>query len=215
MAAGIAHEVRNPLTSIRGYADLIYKSLPADDNIKSYSKIVVDEVKRLNNIVQNVLNFARKAEPEAQPTNLNSLVEGLIVLVEKDASYNNVEIVLDLDPDLPTVMADGTQIKQVFLNLAQNAIQAMPGGGKLTISSRRSAGGAEVSFVDQGSGIPPEHLSRIFDPFFTTKQGGTGLGLSVSYRIIENHRGSIEVTSKVGAGSTFKVKLPAKSVGQS
>ena len=208
MAAGIAHEVRNPLTSIRGYADLIYKSLPEDDKIKDYSKVVVDEVKRLNNIVKNILDFARKVEPEVESTNLNDLVEGLIVLVEKDSSYNMVEIKLDLDPDLPAVMADSTQVKQVFLNLTQNAIQAMPDGGELVIASKRIPGQVEISFIDKGLGMPPEQIAKIFDPFFTTKDEGTGLGLSVSYRIIENHRGGIEVTSEVGAGTTFKVRLP-------
>ena len=212
MAAGIAHEVRNPLTSIRGFADLIYKSLPDDDKIKNYSKVVVDEVKRLSIIVKNILDFARKAEPDGEPVDLNDLIEGLIVLVEKDSSYNKVEINLDLDPNLPSVMADGTQIKQVFLNLAQNAIQAMSDGGSLTISSKKSSDRVEVSFVDQGSGIPAEQLDKIFDPFFTTKDEGTGLGLSVSYRIIENHRGSIEVTSEMGVGTTFKVRLPVSEV---
>ncbi|MGQ9630597.1 MAG: ATP-binding protein [bacterium] len=210
MAAGIVHEIRNPLTAIRGFADMIYKSLSEGQYAGGleFARVVVDEVDRLNGIVQDILSFARRSEPSTYPTDLNELVSEVLVLIRKMASYNKVKIVARLNPEPVIAMVEASQIKQVFLNIMQNAIQAMPGGGTLTISSSIKDGVAEVGFADTGVGIEPDKINKIFDPFFTTKKDGTGLGMSVSFRIVENHRGRIEVKSRVGEGTTFTVKLP-------
>ena len=238
MAAGLAHEIRNPLGAIKGAAQLLLPP-PAEPDAaaathaaappesREFLGIIVEEANRLNRVVSQFLDYARPFRGELAPLDLNEVVRKTAQLVtppplpgkpgEEAPPPPPVEVVLALGDDLPRVRGDAEQLRQVFLNLAINAVQAMAEGGKLTISTGvRKAGrrGApaqllEVRFRDTGPGIPQAVLKNLFIPFYTTKEKGTGLGLPISQRIIENHGGTIEVRSRIGVGSTFTVVLPA------
>jgi signal transduction histidine kinase len=222
MAAGLAHEIRNPLGSIKGAAQLLQPgaahSAP-DNNTREFLDIIVEEVNRLNKIVSQFLDYARPYRGEQRPLEVNDVVRKTLQLVTKEDGDHDVEIVSNFADGLPPVRADAEQLLQVFLNLSLNALQAMPQGGRLVISTslrratRRGAAAAffEVRFRDTGVGIPPGDQRNLFIPFFTTKEKGTGLGLPISQRIIENHGGTIEVRSQPGEGATFTVLLPIES----
>jgi signal transduction histidine kinase len=230
MAAGLAHEIRNPLGAIKGAAQLLLP--PADDKksdepadqSKEFLSIIVEEANRLNKVVSQFLEYSRPYRGEPQSLDVNEVVRKSAQLVSpppvpgpNGEAPPPVEVVLSLAEELPRVRADPEQMRQVFLNLAINAVQAMPGGGKLVISTARRTGGRrgspaqflEIRFRDTGPGIPAPELKNLFIPFYTTKDKGTGLGLPISQRIVENHGGTIEVRSRVGVGSTFTVVLPA------
>ena len=221
LAAGVAHEINNPLTSIIGFTRLLLEDLPADDQIRSDLETIDREAARTRQIVRALLDFARTSDPVLVPTDLNALVEEALMLVCTRSVLAKVELNKALS-SLPPVMLDTNQIKQVLVNLLNNAVQAMPDGGRLTIATRlteREIDGvyrevASVYVSDSGVGIPPENLERIFDPFFTTKEvgQGTGLGLSVSYSIVEKHNGRIEVESVPEEGSTFTLLLPITEI---
>lgn len=239
MAAGLAHEIRNPLGAIKGAAQLLTPSSTSESaasattdghggvplEAREFLGIIVEEANRLNRVVSQFLDYARPYRGEPQPLDVNEVVRKTAQLVTPpplpstsaseggEAPPPPVEVHLQLADDLPRARADAEQLRQVFLNLAINAVQAMPSGGKLTISTAlRKAGRrqpmVEVRFRDTGVGIPPAELKNLFIPFYTTKDKGTGLGLPISQRIIENHGGTIEVRSRVGVGSTFTVVLP-------
>ncbi|MBA3460358.1 MAG: hypothetical protein H0T46_10385, partial [Deltaproteobacteria bacterium] len=225
MAAGLAHEIRNPLGAIKGAAQLLItgdggsskSSVPATDT-REFLDIIVEEANRLNNVVTRFLDYARAERPGregADKVDLNLVVRRTEQLLRQE-NLKNVELRVRLDEQLPMVAGDPDSLMQVFLNLGQNALQAMPEGGTLEILStrrRRSRLGygqfAEVRFRDTGVGIPRDRLKKLFIPFYTTKQKGTGLGLAISHRIINEHGGTIEVRSTIGQGSTFSVFLPA------
>jgi two-component system sensor histidine kinase HydH len=220
MAAGLAHEIRNPLGSIKGaaqYLQPIGSQLP-DASTKEFLDIIVEEVNRLNKIVSQFLDYARPYRGDQTPLDVNDVVRKTLHLLEKEDGAK-VEISSNLVEGLPPVRADAEQLRQVFLNLAINALQAMPHGGRLQVSTslrrstRRGAAAAflEVRFRDTGIGIPPGDLRNLFIPFFTTKEKGTGLGLPISQRIIENHGGTIEPRSQPGVGATFTVLLPVEA----
>ncbi len=221
MAAGLAHEIRNPLGSIKGAAQYLQPigSEMSDGPTKEFLDIIVEEVDRLNKIVSQFLDYARPYRGDQKPLDINDVVKKTMTLVEKEEGAVKVEITNNLIEGLPPVRADAEQLRQVFLNLTINAVQAMKDGGKLQVSTslrrstRRGAAAAflEVRFRDTGLGIPPGDLKSLFIPFFTTKEKGTGLGLPISQRIIENHGGTIEVRSRPGAGSTFTVLLPVEA----
>ena len=236
MAAGLAHEIRNPLGAIKGAAqllatrpdsngggeadsegaedDLDQDEVPTEDH--EYMEIIVEEVNRLDRVVSQFLGYARPDRGDRQVMNINDVVHKTIQLVTPQA--DEVELETRLWADLPQVRVDPEQLKQVFLNLAINGIQAMEGMGRLLVATRQRQGSkrgqvasfVEVIFKDQGKGIAPETLKDIFIPFFTTKEGGTGLGLPICQRIVENHGGTIEVRSLPGKGSTFSVVLPTE-----
>ncbi|CAN5817754.1 hypothetical protein BH11MYX2_BH11MYX2_30190 [soil metagenome] len=223
MAAGLAHEIRNPLGAIKGAAQLIMTDgwskspgMPAETS--EFLAIIVEEANRLNNVVTRFLDYARPERPGregADKVDLNNVVRRTVQLLQQEP-LKNVEFRVRLDEHLPEVAGDPESLIQVFLNLGQNAVQAMPDGGTLEILStrrRRSRLGygqfAEVRFRDSGIGIPRDRLKKLFIPFYTTKQKGTGLGLAISHRIINQHGGTIEVRSTIGQGSTFSVFLPA------
>jgi signal transduction histidine kinase len=231
MAAGLAHEIRNPLGAIKGAAQLLLPSektagepsepqAPQPES-REFLSIIVEEANRLNRVVSQFLDYARPYRGEPTPLDVNEVVRKTAQLVTPppvgEAAPPPVEVVLSLADELPRVRADAEQLRQVFLNLAINAVQAMPSGGKLSISTSVRKGGRrgapaqflEVRFRDNGAGIPPGELKNLFIPFYTTKEKGTGLGLPISQRIIENHGGTIEVRSRPGVGSTFTVVLPA------
>lgn len=223
MAAGLAHEIRNPLGAIKGAAQLLTPSPEASEvppESREFLGIIVEEANRLNRVVSQFLDYARPYRGTPEPLDVNEVVRKTAQLVTPpppgEGATAPVEIHLQLAEELPRTRADAEKLRQVFLNLALNGVQAMPGGGKLTISTAlrkgtRKAGPPqflEVRFRDSGVGIPPTELKSLFIPFYTTKDKGTGLGLPISQRIIESHGGTIEVRSRVGAGSTFTVLLP-------
>ncbi len=221
MAAGLAHEIRNPLGAIKGAAQLLITAdgKPATGaDTAEFLEIIVEEANRLNNVVTKFLDYARAERPGregASKVDLNAVVRKTEQLLRQELA-RNVELRVRLDEQLPQVAGDPESLMQVFLNLGQNALQAMPDGGTfeiLTTRRRRSRLGygqfAEVRFRDTGIGIPRDKLKKLFIPFYTTKQKGTGLGLAISHRIINQHGGTIEVRSTIGQGSTFSVFLPA------
>ncbi|MEK7364639.1 MAG: ATP-binding protein, partial [candidate division NC10 bacterium] len=210
----IAHEFNNPLTSIVGYASELRLSLPDGDPRRDEVMIIEGEALRARKIVRDLLDFSRQRAPALEAVHINPLLNRVVSILRHQAQVANVEVEEEYSVDLPTVRADADKLRQVFLNLVANGLDAMPSGGRLRITTGLSEqdGGdwVEVAVRDTGSGIAPEHLSRVFEPFFTTKPEakGMGLGLSVSQSIIESHNGQILVESELGRGSTFRVRLP-------
>jgi two-component system NtrC family sensor kinase len=210
MAAGVAHEINNPLTSILINAHLLLERCGDEEDVRENLTLIADETTRCAQIVKGLLDFARLTPSRAAPTDINDVVERTIQLLEKQASVRNVRIEKNLDRALPAIDLDKSKIQQVFSNLAINAIEAMPEGGALVAATRLSRDGThiEIVFTDTGVGIPKENIPKLFDPFFTTKSFGTGLGLAVSYGIIRQRGGTILVRSEVGKGSVFTVRIP-------
>jgi len=210
LAASLAHEINNPLQALRSGLGLLLKGVQ-DEKQRQYLRVANREVERLIDITTRMLNFYRpSATDERKPLDLNAVLDEVLTLTGKQLQHSQVTLVRRLAPHLPPVPGVADQLRQVFLNIVLNALEAMPGGGTLTVASGADpdAGEVWVSFTDTGKGIPEENLSRIFEPLFSTKPRGTGLGLSISYGIIESHGGRIEVQSQVGKGSTFTVILP-------
>lgn len=214
MAAGLAHEIRNPLATIGGFARRLHKKLPEDFQFKNYASIVIREVDRLEGLLQDALTYSKQVPPSLEPCQVNVLVRDMVDIYREDFQDRGIELNVNLDPALPVVEADSQQIKQVLINLFSNAMQAMYRGGTLTVGSRPwpTAGGtgAAITISDTGGGVAPEVVSNIFNPFFTTKREGTGLGLALSKRIIEGHGGDIGVINREGEGLTFVLHLPPK-----
>ncbi|KPL12207.1 hypothetical protein AMJ85_01560 [candidate division BRC1 bacterium SM23_51] len=211
LAAGVAHEINNPMTGILTNASLLLEDLPLDDPQRDDLQTIVNETIRCRRIVKGLLDFARQSRPEKKKISVNEVIHNSLSLLRNQASFRNVEIAEDLDPFLPEISADPNQLQQVFVNILINASEVMPDGGKVRVISKRAdrAGEqVEVSISDTGPGIPPEALSKLFDPFYSTKGTGTGLGLAISYGIVQSHGGTIEVHSEPGHGATFIVHLP-------
>ncbi len=213
LAAGVAHEINNPLTGVLTNASLLLEDLEEGDPRREDVEVIVSETIRCREIVKRLLDFARQTKPQKKITNINNLINNIILLVRNQTSFRNIVIDKNLDENLPEVMADLDQIQQVFINLIINASEAMTKGGKLDVESKLDKSGEyiEVIFKDNGPGIPNHIKARIFDPFFTTKEQGTGLGLSISYGIIERHGGKINLETKQGEGTTFTIYLPIKA----
>ncbi len=215
LISGIAHELNNPLTGVMGYSQLLQLRKDLDERARDSLLKINNLALRCQKIVQNLLSFARKQKPERTLSNVNDMLERTVELRNYELAVNNIEIVRNLERNLPRTIADAHQLQQVFLNVITNAEHAMlqaHGRGCLEIRSRHDHANKRiiVEIVDDGPGIPESHLSKIFDPFFTTKEvgKGTGLGLSLSYGIIKEHGGNIYVSSKPGEGSTFVIELP-------
>jgi two-component system NtrC family sensor kinase len=222
LAAGIAHELNNPLTGILTFSHLLRKKVPDGSPDAEDLDLVIRETKRCATIIRRLLDFAREKTPEKKFADLNQIIQDTVRIVERPAHLRDIEIKLDLDPALPPAWVDADLIKQVVMNMLVNAQHAIEDKGSITIRTRRRpepvspAPGAppvpmaEISIIDTGCGISEQNLKRIFDPFFTSKEvgKGTGLGLSVSHGIVNAHGGTIEVESRVGDGSTFRVSLP-------
>jgi signal transduction histidine kinase len=214
MAAGIAHELNNPLTTVTGFTELVIEDLPNGADNRTDLELVLREAKRARDVVRRLLDFSRRSESERTRVDLNELIGDVVSLTNHLMQTQDVSLELGLGKDLPWVSVDRNQIKQVFLNLFHNSLQAMPGGGKLTIQTgKRQRDGRKwvlATVADTGDGISEENKARIFEPFFTTRsdQGGTGLGLSVTYSIISNHGGIIEVDSQPKQGTKFSVWFP-------
>ncbi|HFD40666.1 MAG TPA: GAF domain-containing protein [Anaerolineae bacterium] len=210
LAAGVAHEINNPLTSVLGFAELAARKLPPDDPLQRELNIIITEAKRTRDIVRHLLEFSRQTKPLVEKTDLNLVLQQTLALIRSYIESSGIEIEERYAPNLSPIPLDVGQMKQVFLNLLTNAVQAMPHGGTLRIITARRKDHAVISIADTGEGIAPENLDRIFDPFFTTRPSGTGLGLSVSLGIVQQHGGHIEVTSQAGQGSTFTIWLPVE-----
>jgi len=209
LAAGVAHEINNPLTGILTNSSLLLEDLPADDPRREDVEVMVHETIRCREIVKRLLDFARQTKPQKRLADINALIENIILLVRNQASFRNILIEKKLD-EIPEVLVDPDQIQQVFVNIILNAAEAMTKGGVLTVTSGTSSSGEYlvIKIADTGPGISEEVRERIFDPFYTTKEHGTGLGLSISYGIVEQHGGTISVESSLGKGSTFVIQLP-------
>ena len=212
LAAGVAHEINNPLTGIVTYSQLLLEKVPGEGSTRSSLQKIVTQANRCRKIVRGLLDFSRQSKPDERPCNVNAVLQDCLSLVGNQALFHNIEIVRNLACDLPLVPMDPSQIQQVFLNLIINAAEATPGEGRLTLATRLAATdkAVEIEFADSGCGIKPADLERIFEPFFTTKgaRRGTGLGLAISYGIIKEHKGTITVESEFGKGTTFVVSLP-------
>src|SRR5208337_2205243 len=208
LATGLAHEIRNPLAGIAGVIEIIGRDLPPSSPARSVVKEVPQEIARINHIVTDLLQTARPHQPRVRKGDLNTTVEHAVMLGRQQALAKSVQIQLHKDPALPEVEHDSDQIHQVLLNLLLNALQAIDTNGKVAVNLRAQGSNAVVEVTDNGRGIAPDHLPNIFRPFYTTKGDGTGLGLSLARRIVEDHHGRIDVTSAVGHGTTFAVILP-------
>lgn len=207
MAAGVAHEIRNPLNAIRGFAQLLQMEVGDEETRKKHSSIIIKEVDRLNRVVEEVLEYTREIRLEISSFKVESLLEEVISLLEEEVKKNKIKVEFQFLP-LPPLLVDGERLKQVFLNICKNAVEVMEKGGRLRVETQKEEKEAVISISDTGPGIREEDLKRLFDPFFTTKSRGTGLGLSISHRIVEAHKGRIKVESKVGKGTTFHIFLP-------
>ncbi len=214
IAMGIAHEIRNPLAGIRITAQALEEELAHNPTWREYVGRIISEIDRLNGLLKSFFSFAKPQQPNLAPCELPRLVDEVLFLLRKDLESRGIRVEHTHVSELPKVHADEGQIKQVLFNLFMNAMQAMEPGGTLRIHSDQAstAGRREIvlSVADTGKGISPEHQSRIFDPFFTTKAKGLGLGLSITYRIIQRHKGRIRVQSEPGRGTTFFVHLPVE-----
>jgi PAS domain S-box-containing protein len=218
MAAGIAHEINNPIGIISAYSQMLLRKLGKGqvdiEEIAKYVRKIDEETARCGGILRTILNMSKPSEWRPVDVDIRGIILDIVQLTEPQRNQQGIRLLLEMGDELPVVSGDPQQLKQVFLNIVMNALQAMPNGGTLSISAeRRKESGREwaaISVADTGYGIPEKDIRRIFEPFYTTRKDGSGLGLFVSYGIVQRHDGDITVESKVGEGSKFTVKLPAK-----
>jgi signal transduction histidine kinase len=219
LAAGVAHEIKNPLGSISIHIQLMQKALGANrelagqaspylDQLDKYIAVVNEEIDRLNHIVVDFLFAVRPMNLDLREGNVNTLIGELMNFMGFELSGASIVCSLELDEDLPLLKFDERYLKQALLNLVKNAAAAMPGGGRLTMRTGRKDNEALISVIDTGVGIPEENLSKIFEPYFTTKAAGSGLGLTLVFKIIREHQGEISVKSREGEGTSFTISLP-------
>jgi len=218
LAAGVAHEMNNPLTGIVTYSHLLLERADVQDSTKEFLRKIATQADRCRGIVRGLLDFSRPKKPDKRPCNLNQVLQECVSLVENQALFHNIQVEKHLQTDLPPAVVDPALIQQVFMNLIINAAEAMDGKGRLDLTTRLEPDGefVEIAFADSGHGISEENLERIFDPFFSTKEvgHGTGLGLAISFGIVKEHEGTIAVESEMGKGSTFTVRLPARDLNK-
>ena len=212
LAAGVAHEIRNPLSSIRGFAQFFIQRFKGQEKEQEYASIMVKEVDRLNRVITELLDFARPKDPHRDLHSLGEIVEHTLKLLEPELTKRNVEVEKAFSPDVPSVRVDRDQVSQALLNLLLNSMESMDGEGKIRIDLRKSNSRPLMELVisDTGKGIPQEDLGKVFDPFFSTKRKGTGLGLAIVHQIVESHKGEITVESREGEGTTFRILLPMR-----
>jgi len=222
IAMGLAHEIRNPLGAIRGAVQLMRRELADDARLGEYTDMLLKEVDRVNRIIEMLLDIGRPVTLRPVPLNVHQLLERVALLSEEMAAQGGVQILRRYDPSLPPILADEDRILQVFHNLVRNAVEAMAGGGRLTLVTRLSMNPlfakvdvghgqrsmAEIQVMDDGQGIPEATRARLFTPFFTTKDKGLGLGLALCHRIVEEHHGAIQISSEPGKGTTVSCFLP-------
>jgi nitrogen-specific signal transduction histidine kinase len=210
LAGSLAHEIRNPITSIKAFFSLVNDDRESEADKKELANLASQEILRVEGLLDNLLNFARPSKPEISSICIKETIEETLAMIRLEKSSNNIEVIKNYSEDLPKVLADKKQLKQVFMNLIFNSIQAMPEGGTLQISVFHDEieQAINISLIDSGCGIDEQHISKLFEPFFTTKTQGTGLGLSISRRIIHEHKGKIDIESKKGKGTSVNVCLP-------
>ncbi|MDQ3755320.1 MAG: ATP-binding protein, partial [Acidobacteriota bacterium] len=209
LSAAVVHEVRNPLASIKGAVEILEDEISPDSPRREFAEIIKQEVDRLDALVGEFLRFARPPKPAVAPASLNEIVQSVCTLISQRAETQRVFVETEVVSDLPLVPVDAEQIKQLLLNLAINALQAMPHGGRLVLRTRLDAERAVVEVEDTGGGVDPGLRARVFDPFFTTKEKGTGLGLSIAYKIALEHGGSLSIVDGK-QGALFRLSLPLK-----
>ncbi|MFJ9500440.1 PAS domain S-box protein [Brevibacillus centrosporus] len=210
LAAAVAHEVRNPLTSLKGFTQLLQHQFPTAD--QSYFDIMKGELERIELISGELLVLAKPKPERFEQRCVNQIVNDVALLLESQANMSAVEIELSLESELPPIFCDENQLKQVFVNIMKNGIESMKDGGKMKIASQRRAQHLSLSFTDEGCGIPKEKLDKIGDPFYTTKEQGTGLGMMITQKIIQHHKGVMQFESEVGKGTTVTVLLPIEDM---
>ena len=210
LTASIAHEVNNPLQSVRNCLHLAGREELSGEEQENYRKLAEDELDRLMSTVQRMLDFYRPGALDRKPTDISDLIERVLALLEKQLSNNNIIVKKHIAKNLPPVNVVNNQIQQVFFNLILNSMEAMSEGGDLEISAKKEKDNIEISFRDNGPGVPTDLRENIFEPFMSSREDGTGLGLSVSYGILTAHGGSLELESDDGEGACFKVVIPIK-----
>jgi signal transduction histidine kinase len=207
MAALLAHEIRTPLVSIGGFARRLLRATPDEDPKREELKIIVDEVRRIEFMIDEVLDYSKTAKPDLESTDINALLRSVLTTMDEPLQKASVQTVLEFDPALPAAMVDKFQLRQALINLIANALDAMPSGGTLTLTTIRDGDYLEIGIADTGIGIAQEHWNKLFAPFFTTKASGTGLGLAIVSQFIENHKGSLRFESAAGQGTSFYIRL--------
>lgn len=210
LAAGVAHEIRNPLTSMKGYAEFLHME-EEDTQRQEYLEIILDEIDRVNNIVEEFMVLAKPKAVELEEKNIIPIIQNVVSMLMFEARKRNVKLDFAAEEEIVQIECDENRLKQVFLNFIKNGIEAMPDGGELHVSAKIKDGLVAISIQDTGVGIPPETLKKIGEPFYTTKKNGNGLGLMVSFKIIESHNGKVYIESEQNKGTTFKIMLPSKT----
>jgi signal transduction histidine kinase len=210
MAAGIAHEINNPLAGILLFSSRMRKKVTEEGPIKEGLDVIVQETQRCKGIIQDLLEFSRDKEPEKAESSINDIIEKALSILENELHLHHISVEKNLSGDIPLISLDVNLMQQVFVNLLINAVEAIQENGVIRIQSyvnpnRKTVG---VGVVDTGGGIPPDDMVKIFEPFFSTKKNGTGLGLAVSYGIVQKHGGNVQVSSRLGEGTQFTVEIP-------
>jgi len=210
MAAGIAHEINNPLGGILLYSTNLFKKVPKEGPLKEGMEIIIHETMRCKIIIQDLLEFSREKEPKKTFANINNIIEKTLSMLENEFRLHHIRVEKLLSSEIPDILIDVNQMHQVFVNLLLNAVEAIQDRGVITIRSRLDSGQncEKVEITDTGGGIPSENMLKVFEPFFSTKAKGTGLGLAVSYRIVRNHQGDIRFSSQPGQGARFTIEMP-------
>jgi len=214
LAAGVAHEIRNPLSIIGMSVQYLHSKFEEDDSRREFTRAIIDKVEKLDRVTKELIDYARPRELNLQKRNIHKILDGFLRLVKHKCAIQKVKIIKRYAKSMPKISVDDELMEQVFSNLLNNALWAMPNDGRLTISTRIHTNKKtkqhemEIRIKDTGCGIPKKKINRIFDPFFTTRDDGSGLGLSIAHRIIEDHKGTIDVESKVKNGTVFTIKLP-------
>jgi two-component system sensor histidine kinase HydH len=213
MAAGVAHEVRNPLSSVKGLALLLQGKFPPKSNEHETATLLIQEVERMNRTISELLSFARPAALDLTNVDVGEFLERQVRLMEADAASEGITFTLDLAEDLPLITADQDRLNQVFINILLNAVQAMTAGGEIIVSACANMNSKTIiiSFADTGSGMEKETLKQVFFPYFTTRKNGTGIGMALSQKVIADHGGTIHVQSVPGRGTTVTIELPMKA----
>jgi signal transduction histidine kinase len=214
LSAGIAHEIRNPLSSVRGLAQFISKSLKKDDTRREDLDTIIQEVDRLNHLIIQVLDFAKIKKLNLSYFSINGLIKKIVDLLRIETVNKKIKFHLLLSEKIQNIYADENQIRQILLNIIVNSIQAINFQGDIFVTSNviqfREKPGVKIMIEDNGTGIPESDIPKVFDPFFTKKEKGTGLGLSIVYKLVENHQGEVKLESKEGSGTKFTIFLPQK-----
>lgn len=208
LAAGVAHEIRNPLTSMKGYAEFLLED-ETDEQRREFVEIILDEINRVNHIVEDFMVLAKPKAAQLQEKNIIPLIKNVLALLEFEARKKKVQMHFEANENIVQIECDEDRLKQVFLNFIKNGIEAMPHGGDITVKVQVLNSQVQISIQDTGIGIPADKLKKIGEPFFTTKKDGNGLGLMVSYKIIESHNGTVYIESELNKGTTFNIVLPA------